>query len=323
MAASSCRPFTPDEFLELGLKLRSNGIGNGGQIGAGGRKKKATQLHEFRSVYGTVPSVLSLIWSDLQTTPFEDDRIDVHIKPEHFLLVYRWLKSYESETELHTSFGMGEKTIRSHCLKITQKIALLRKIKVDPYWQDDDGLLIGHTIDGIHYRIDEPRPFSTSYSSHKFGGKAGLVYEFCVATHKQKLVWLNGPYPSGTHDKTVFRKKGLKEAIEKKQEERSTDFRVIADDGYFGADFLGTLAFRNEFDPEEIAWFKDRALSRHERFNGMTKNFKCLTKNFRHDRGWNESNQHPRHKACVEAVCVTLQYELDTGVTELFDAYPT
>jgi hypothetical protein len=33
MAASSCRPFTPDEFLEHGLKLRSNGIGNGGKIG--------------------------------------------------------------------------------------------------------------------------------------------------------------------------------------------------------------------------------------------------------------------------------------------------
>jgi len=170
--------------------------------------------------------------------------------------------------------------------------------------------------------IDEPRPFTKSYSSHKEGGNAALDYEFCLYTNKDKIAWLNGPYMAGTNDKDVLRDK-LKAAIKKKQDERHNDFRVISDDGYFAHDFLDFLSFRNEFDPREVEWFKDRALSRHEKFNGLTKVYACLTKKFRHDRGWNPERKHPRHKACVEAICVTIQYELDAGCKSLFDPYPT
>lgn len=196
-------------------------------------------------------------------------------------------------------------------------------LQIDPNWDDDDDTILSNTVDGIHYEIEEPRPFSTAYSSHKFGGKAALTYEFCLSTHKPKMTRLNGPSPAGTKDNTTFKTKGLKDAIKKKQEERGNDFRVIADDGYFDESNLDTLSLRNEFDPPEIAWFKDRALSRHERFNGLTKNYKCLTKKFRHDRGHNPNREHPRHQACVEAICVTLQYELDEGLTTLFDPYPS
>lgn len=195
-------------------------------------------------------------------------------------------------------------------------------LQIDPNWEDDDGLLLCMTVDGIHYTITEPRPFSTSYSSHKFGGKASLDYEFGVYTHKDKLAWLYGPVPAGKGDKDVFRR-CLKGAIEKKQLERSNDFRVIADDGYFAKDLMETLAFRNEFDSQEVAWLKDRGLARHEKFNGLTKNYRCLTAKFHHDRSSDNSNHaHPRHKACVEAVCVTIQVEMDVGVKSLFDPYP-
>ena len=76
---------------------------------------------------------------------------------------------------------------------------------------------------------------------------------------------------------------GLKEAIENLQQTTGDDIRVIADDGYFKKDLLGILSFRNEFDPRDIAWFKDRALSRHEQFNGYTKRFKILEERFSHD----------------------------------------
>jgi hypothetical protein len=177
-------------------------------------------------------------------------------------------------------------------------------------------------VDCIHYLIDEPRPFSTNYSSHKFGGNAGVSYEFVVCTFKPKLCWLNGPFPAGTHDIKIFEQGGLKAAIELKQQLRNNDFRIIADDGYFKKELTSTLSFRNEFDPKDVSYYKDRGLSRHERFNGMTKNYRCLTASFRHDRGMNNERQHPTHKACVEAICVTLQFELDCGLVELFDPFP-
>ena len=267
------------------------------------------------------PDALAAIWVDLHTCPFVDLRVDDHVTPEQIIVVYRWFNSYESEKELRSAFGFPEDSIRAWCKDITAKIAGLRKIKIDPNWEDDDGLTLAVTVDGVHYRTDEPRPFSKSYKSHKMG-QAGLDYEYGIYTHKNKVAWINRPFPAGTNDKTVYRSK-LKAAVEKKQKERKNNFKVIADDGYTANDLLKTLSLRNEFDPRDLAYFKDRALSRHERFNGMTKNaYNILCINFRHDPGWNEKREHPRHKAVVEAICVTLQYELDLGIKTLLDPYP-
>ena len=133
-------------------------------------------------------------------------------------------------------------------------------------------------------------------------------------THKEKIAWINAPYPAATHDKTIFRDK-LKAAIEKKQAERKNKFRIIADDGYVAEDLMNVISTRNEFDRKELAYFKDRALSRQEKFNLYTKNgYDILDKNFRHDHGDNPDQQHPGHKAVVEMICVTIQSEMDLGI---------
>ena len=77
--------------------------------------------------------------------------------------------------------------------------------QIDPNFENDDGLEIGMTIDGIHCEMTEPRPFSTSHASHKKGGEPCLDCELGVLTHKDKLAWINGPFPSATHDRAVFR----------------------------------------------------------------------------------------------------------------------
>ena len=61
-------------------------------------------------------------------------------------------------------------------------------------------------------------------------GQAGLDYEYGIYTHKNKVAWINGPFPAGTNDKTVYRSK-LKAAVEKKQKQHKNKFKVIADDG--------------------------------------------------------------------------------------------
>ena len=78
----------------------------------------------------------------------------------------------------------------------------------------------------------------------------------------------------------------IKGGNRKKQAERGNEFRIIADDGYFATDLTGVLSYRNELDPKEIAYFKDRALAQTETFNLMTVNgFEILKKKFRHDEG--------------------------------------
>jgi hypothetical protein len=90
-----------------------------------------SQEEKFRSVFGTHSKVVESVWVGLQSTPFEECRIDTKItKPLHILLTYRWMKSYESEMELHTAFGLAENTVRKHINIVLFKIALLRKIKV-------------------------------------------------------------------------------------------------------------------------------------------------------------------------------------------------
>ena len=87
---------------------------------------------------------------------------------------------------------------------------------------------------------------------------------------------------------------------------------LIGDKGYRGEpEFVSTS---NEFDPKEIADFKNRASARHETFNQRLKTFKCLTEKFRHG----VSN----HKVAFEAVCVITIYQLENGSISLLDAYP-
>ena len=61
-------------------------------------------------------------------------------------------------------------------------------------------------IDGVHCRIEEPRPFSTKWSSHKFGGKPGVNYELVLRIDKDELLSVVGPIPAGKlNDLSTFR----------------------------------------------------------------------------------------------------------------------
>jgi hypothetical protein len=87
--------------------------------------------------------------------------------------------------------------------------------------------------------------------------------------------------------------------------------RGIADEGYRGEpEYLST---RNQFNSKEIAWFKSRALARHETFNAKLKTFQILDGTFRHS--------HNQHQAVFEAVCAVTVYKMDVRAG-LLDPYP-
>jgi hypothetical protein len=97
---------------------------------------------------------------------------------------------------------------------------------------------------------------------------------------------MNGLFPAGTNDVTIFAKKGLKALLKRLGK------RGFGDGGYSGhADQLSTP---NAHDPKEVSRFKSRGLKHHERFNGYTKAFDCLSDRFQHSTD--------RFANCFEAV---------------------
>lgn len=71
------------------------------------------------------------------------------------------------------------------------------------------------SVDGTHCPIQEPtkgHKYSKNprYYSHKFNS-AGLAYEVAVFIFTNNIVWINGPFPAGLGDDTIFAEKGLKD----------------------------------------------------------------------------------------------------------------
>lgn len=157
------------------------------------------------------------------------------------------------------------------------------------------------SVDGVHFRIWEPRKFpSTKWYSNKFK-KAGLTYELAVAIYHNKLVWMNGPFPAGENDKSIFEKpNGLASKLKGKQ-------GVIGDEGYRGNP--KKVSTRNSLDDDNEKELKKRAKARQETINARLKGFGILNQTFR-TTGYLRV---PRHKAVMEACCVIVQYELDNG----------
>ena len=299
-------PCTEEEFLALGFETR----------GFAGHEliSNKSKVQYFRSLFGTSPEVLAFVWQELRHAKIESAKLDKYCKPIHLLLYYRWIRSYETEFELRTQFNFGEETLRKWLRRMAKCVSSLRAIVIDPNWDEDDELIYIGGLDGVHYPTDEPRPFSKGNSSYKRGGKAALAYEFVLSIHENKIKWVNGGYPAGLGDREIFKEKGLLAAMKTKQAKLGRKVRLIADDGYTQKDLYEYLSLRNEFDPRQVAYFKDRVLSRQEFFNGKTKNYRCLTTEFAHS--------HDLHQQVVESICVTLQYEMDLGLLTLFDAYP-
>jgi hypothetical protein len=127
------------------------------------------------------------------------------------------------------------------------------------------------SIDGTDFRIQEPSPFDPGWYSHKFKGP-GLRYEVGVALQTGDIVWLNGPFPCGSHsDRKIARDEGLIASL-------SPGEYFVADGGYKG-DFAETPTGYNNDDQR----MKSLARARHETVNGRFKQFGILQQVFRSD----------------------------------------
>ena len=96
-----------------------------------------------------------------------------------------------------------------------------------------------------------------------------MNYQIAISLSESRVVWLNGRFKAGANDVKVFARCGLEEKL------LETNKKAIGDKGYVG--HPDTVSSYNIHDCQAVKGFKSRALKRHERFNGLAKQFNCLS----------------------------------------------
>lgn len=243
------------KFLKLGLELV------GYDAKRQHRTRTATNVVRFRSNFGAGPKTCRAIFRDLQTTEIEEARID---KPNYFyfLVALNWLKTYKKEGVMAGHFKRDEKTLRENIRVYVKAVQALAAEKIQ--WIDvaDDKEIFILTVDGVHFRINEPRhrPSSRWYS-HK-SDSAGLAYEIAISIHENKIVWINGPFMAAEDDRNIFlghaRAKTRPKKLDVDGKESDTAFDCLYDkipagkkgiaDRLYEGDCQEKLAIRNDLE---------------------------------------------------------------------------
>jgi hypothetical protein len=253
----------------------------------------ATNLARFRSAFGVSPEAIAAVLHDLQTTQIVAAR-DNNLNVYYFLLSVNWCREYKTEKSMAGHYRLDEKTIRSWAFYYVSKIQALKPQKIRwPTFGDETFVA---SVDGVHFRIYEPRtaPSATWYS-HKYH-KPALAYEIAVSIWDDNLIWTFGPFPAATSDITILQKPGgLLTMVAPGQ-------KLIGDRGYNGEP---VCSVRNRFDPPDVRQFKRRVRARHENFNMRIKCFEILGGVFRHGL--------EKHQTAFEACCVLVQYDIENG----------
>lgn len=144
--------------------------------------------------------------------------------------------------------------------------------------------------DGVDFKINEPKPFSKAWFSHKFRA-AGLRYEVALNIRTGYMVWLYGGYPCGLYP-------DLKLAREAFVPSLTTGERAMADKGYKDATHFILPIPQNTTRHGLI-------MSRHETINRRLKQFQILSQVYRHSL--------KKHPMLVSAVANVTQLMLQNG----------
>jgi hypothetical protein len=158
------------------------------------------------------------------------------------------------------------------------------------------------SVDGADFIINEQRPFSGKWFSHKHNGP-GLRYEIAISIRNSEIVWIKGPFPCGAWpDITIFR-------TYLRQQFRPGE-KCIGDRGYRGEPTLITTPVN--CDTRCKRHLMGRIRGRHETVNVRMKHWHILKSQFRHDIS--------KHGMVFKAVAVLTQLTI-TSDEPLFSVY--
>lgn len=291
--------FTPEEVLVRGFRT----IKGLPVITCNDYNKK--NVSKFKEHFGPTPSVVGCIWTDILTNldlPVADQSERGFVKllrAMHFLWAYP-----RNAALLASTTGTCKRNVEGK--NLWQWVKLLQDLKSDKIvwpterYNNPNGQQFLCSVDGTDCKIreisNEIFNIDKSYYSQKLNHCA-LKYEIAIDCFSPKIVWLNGPFRGGKHDKDIF-DGNLRQRI-------PLGKKVIADRGYASTQNIHCVALPNLCDAKELGNFKARCRARHESLNGRLKNFTSLSVTFRH--------RPDKHQLVFDAVCVIVQYELDCG----------
>ena len=195
------------------------------------RAKQKRRNQWFKQTFGISHLTASHVCCDLQTTDLEGARIvgsDRDLLA--FLMALYYLKKYPTEADLERIFGYCQYTSRQKVWSMVENIQCLKEQKI--LWNDDGVSVWDLAVDGVHTKCNEPTHAVWSqdkkYYSHKCK-HAGYGYELGTRLHTNQLAWMNGPYPAGMNDISVFKRKGLRRELRRREK------KAIGDKGYTGS----------------------------------------------------------------------------------------
>jgi hypothetical protein len=274
----------------------------------------SARVDTFKKHYGSCPVVLSRMWNDMMATRTDLSRDDRSVKGfDKFLMAHHFVWAYPKNHQLLASHfkQIAERDAQGKQLwRWVSMLADLKALKI--VWHrgldDPNRPIFIVLVDGTDFKVWEKKHPHLSIDkgqySHKFNHGA-LKYEIAIDLWTSRVVWINGPVRAGVHDRVLF-DSGLESKIQ--------PGKLVITDRVYGQQDRPTahakLALPNDVDGKTMANFKARARCRHETFNGRLKFFRALSDTFHHNPD--------KHVHVFEAVCVTVQYQMDNG-GKLFD----
>ena len=245
----------------------------------------------FRSMFGISYYIAQIVML----------KIDVPVIDTYYLLALHFLKNYDPESVMSTTFNLDEKTVRKWVHFYVQIISQLRVISFQNRHENAPrARSLFLSVDGIDCPFKEPRrPVDPSYCSHKLK-RSALRYEVGVALYSPSICWVAGGVPAGTYtDIKIARVDGgLVEHLQ------SVNEHGMADNGYDGEQAFLTPIRGSDLANEELSynlWLR-RGLARHEIVNKRLKQFRVLNSIFRHTEEF--------HRECFMACAVLTQLSM-------------
>ena len=182
----AAKTLTAQDFTKLGLEIA--------RYERWETYSQTTNNELFVECFGATPKTCADMWDDLKII----DEVDRHSKPKFLLMALHSLFTNATERGVARFFGYIDRSrIRKHVREYIGKIQTLLQLKMLTFEEADNGLVYFMTVDGVHCRIQEQRPFSIIWASHKFGNDPALNYEIGLSIYHNKLIWLHGPIPAG------------------------------------------------------------------------------------------------------------------------------
>ena len=196
-----------------------------------GRRSEASNVEQFKSIFGKHPKHMARVWRDLQVHGILDVQdLGFGLSFRGFLLGNNYLKTYANLHVQGALFTMPKNLMGELRWCFIKMIFDLKEYKITMPTPDEwDEVKMCLSIDGTHAKTNEPRDDEMRRNPKNYSFKhnfAGLNYQIAVHMFEERICFANTGDPGSVHDMTAMRKEFIGLLPE--------GARIVADAGYTG-----------------------------------------------------------------------------------------